>query len=138
MTNNVKSADNQQERLNPWWIVGFVDGEGCFSVSRFKNHTCKSGYQTLYEFIITQSEISRSALEAVQNYFSCGHIYINRRKDNHKTNLLRYCVRKKSDLMFEIIPLFERYSLQTNKRSQYLTFRNRLMDSESSETICQG
>jgi hypothetical protein len=29
---NVMSADNQQERLDPMWIVGFVDGEGCFYV----------------------------------------------------------------------------------------------------------
>ena len=26
------SADNQQERLDANWIVGFVDGEGCFHV----------------------------------------------------------------------------------------------------------
>ena len=51
---NAPSAGNQQERLDPWWIVGFVDGEGCFSVSAFKNFTCKSGFQTLYEFVVTQ------------------------------------------------------------------------------------
>ena len=39
-TDNVTSADNQQERLKMiGWIVGFVDGEGCFSISVFKNRT---------------------------------------------------------------------------------------------------
>ena len=69
---NAVSAVNQQERLNPWWIVGFVDGEGCFSVSVFKNPTCKSGYQTLYEFVITQGEVSRDAMEAIKNIFVVG------------------------------------------------------------------
>ncbi len=65
-SDNAMSTDNQQERLDPWWIVGFVDGEGCFSVSRFKNATCKGGYQTLFEFVVTQGEKSKSALEAIK------------------------------------------------------------------------
>jgi len=132
------SRDNQQERLDPWWIVGFVDGEGCFSVSTFKNHTCKSGYQTLFEFVVTQGEKSKSALEAIRNYFGCGAIYINRRYDNHKYNLLRFCVRRQSDLKEKIVPFFNRYKLQSIKREQFEKFCARLLGSESSETIRQG
>jgi hypothetical protein len=34
------------ERIfNPYWVVGFVDGEGCFSVGVFKNKTLRLGYQ---------------------------------------------------------------------------------------------
>lgn len=131
------SRDNQQERLNPWWIVGFVDGEGCFSVSTFKNYTCKSGYQTLYEFVVTQGERSKSALEAIKEYFNCGHIYINRRYDNHKYNLLRYCVRRKDDLRNKIVPFFKKYRLKSTKREQFEKFCERLMALESSETIRQ-
>jgi hypothetical protein len=119
-------ADNQQERLDPWWIVGFVDGEGCFSVSTFKNHTTTSGYQTLYEFVVTQGERSRSALEAIKKYFGCGNIYINRRHDNHNYNLLRYCVRRKGDLKDKIVPFFRQHELQTTKREQFDKFCDRL------------
>lgn len=135
---NATSADNQQERLNSWWIVGFVDGEGCFSVSTFKNKTCKSGYQTLFEFVITQSETSRTAMEAIKNFFGCGHIYINRRYDNHHHNLLRYCVRKQSDLKEKIIPFFKKYPLQSAKRKQFEQFCEKLTDLESSETTRQA
>ena len=124
---NAMSAVNQQERLNPWWIVGFVDGEGCFSVSVFKNPTCKSGYQTLYEFVITQGEISRDAMEAIKNYFGCGAIYINRRHDNHHHNLLRYCVRRQDDLKKIIIPFFRKYPLQSIKREQFEKFCKHLL-----------
>ena len=129
---NVTSRDNQQERLNPWWIVGFVDGEGCFSVSTFKNHTCKSGYQTLFEFVVTQGERSKSAIEAIKIYFDCGEIYINRRHDNHKYNLLRYCVRRKNDLKKKIIPFFKKYKLMTTKNDQFEVFCQKLADLESS------
>ena len=136
-SDNDTSRDNQQERLDPWWIVGFVDGEGCFSVSTFRNRTCKSGYQTLFEFVVTQGEKSESALEAIKEYFNCGGIYINRRYDNHNYNLLRYCVRKQSDLKEKIIPFFQKYQLQSAKREQFERFCKRLMDKESSETIRQ-
>ena len=33
-SDNVMGADDQQERLKTvGWVVGFVDGEGCFSVA---------------------------------------------------------------------------------------------------------
>jgi hypothetical protein len=118
----VIGADNQQERLNPWWIVGFVDGEGCFSVSTFRNPTCRNGFQTLYEFVVTQGERSRSALEAIKEYFGCGSIYINRRYDNHNFDLLRYCVRRQDDLKNIIVPFFRKYQLHTTKKAQFKKF----------------
>lgn len=134
---NDSSADNQQGRLNPWWIVGFVDGEGCFSVSRFRNLTCKDKTQTLFEFVITQGESSISVMYAIQKYFKCGHIYPNRRYDNHHENLLRYCVRRQSDLKKIIIPFFNKYPLQSAKRFKYEIFKERLLGLEPSETTRQ-
>ena len=131
-------AENQQERLSPWWIVGFTDGEGCFSVSTFRNRTCKSGFQTLYEFVITQSEESRSALEAIKEYFGCGNIYINHRYDNHNHDLLRYCVRRQDDLRNKIIPFFKKYRLQTIKHIQFELFCKKIKETESSHTIRQA
>ena len=75
------------------WIVGFVDGEGCFSVSKFKNPTTSSGYQLFPEFVVTQGAKNRKSLELLKKYFRCGNIYINRRHDNHQEHLYRYCVR---------------------------------------------
>ena len=61
---NGLSRDNQQERLKTiGWIVGFVDGEGCFSVSVFKNKTTKNGWQIFPEFVVTQGEKSISTLQ---------------------------------------------------------------------------
>lgn len=113
---NVSGRDNQQERLiTVGWIVGFVDGEGCFSVSVFKNKTTKNGWQIFPEFVVTQGEKSLEALKIIKNYFKCGEIYINHRYDNHTENLYRYCVRNIHDLKDKIVPFFESNSLKTAK-----------------------
>ena len=69
-TKNASSADNQQERLRiSSWIVGFVDGEGCFSVSIFKNRTTRSGFQVMPEFVVTQGQKSLDVLETIKDFF---------------------------------------------------------------------
>ena len=116
-------ADNQQGRLNPWWIVGFVDGEGCFSISIFKNVTTKLGIQVFPEFVVTQGAKSLTAINNLKDYFGCGKIYLNSRKDNHKEPLYRYCVRSFADLQEKIIPFFDKYPLQTYKYQDFLIFK---------------
>jgi hypothetical protein len=117
------SADNQQERLAlANWIVGFVDGEGCFSVSIFKNRTSKHGFQVMPEFVVTQGQKSLSSLEEIKDFFDCGSIFINRRYDNHKENIYRYCVRSLKDLHEIIIPFFKQNQLRTYKVNDFTIF----------------
>ncbi len=122
LSENQFRADNQQGRLNPWWIVGFVDGEGCFSVSIFRNNTTKLGYQVFPEFVVTQGAKSLSVLEDLQAFFECGKIYENRRTDNHRENLYRYCVRSLVDIATKIVPFFEEYPLLTAKNNDFRVF----------------
>ncbi len=49
-------ADNPQERLDAKWIVGFVDGEGCFHVAINKIPEMSLGWQVLPEFRVVQHE----------------------------------------------------------------------------------
>ena len=120
---NASNADNQQERLRmSSWIVGFVDGEGCFSVSIFKNKTSKSGFQVMPEFVVTQGEESLSVLEEIKGFFQCGLIFINRRYDNHKENIYRFCVRSFKDLDEKIIPFFKQNQLKTQKIKDFELF----------------
>ena len=122
MSNNSIGAENQQGSLDPNWIVGFVDGEGCFSVSFVRNKTTRFGYQIFVEFVITQGEKSLHVLENVQEHFGCGKIYRNARHDNHREDLYRYCVRSINDHATKIIPFFENYPLQTAKRDDFDSF----------------
>lgn len=120
---NVFGAGNQQERSKiEWWIVGFTDGEGCFSVSMIKNKTTKTGWQIFPEFVVTQGEKSLSSLQAIQNYFGCGRIFINKRYDNHNENLYRFCIRSIKDLHEKIVPFFKTHQLLTAKQNDFAIF----------------
>ena len=118
---NASSADNQQEK-QIGWIVGFVDGEGTFSVSIHRNSTSKLGWQVLPEFVITQGAKSLACLEEIKVYFQCGQIYRNKRYDNHKEDLFKYCVRSRKDLETVIIPFFTNNVLKTAKAEDFNKF----------------
>src|SRR5689334_19412753 len=116
-------ADNQQERLKTvGWIVGFVDGEGCFSVAIQRCPVLKLGWQVFPEFVVTQGARSRSVLESLQQFFNCGRIHINRRHDNHKEHLYRFCVRAVKDLREKVIPFFKENKLRTAKQNDFELF----------------
>ena len=120
------SADNQQESLKTiGWIVGFVDGEGCFSVSIFRNPTAKTktGWQIFSEFVVSQGESSRKSLNKIMRYFKCGYIIVNKRKDNHHEHMLKYCVRSINDLREKIIPFFDKHQLVTRKNKDFKIFK---------------
>ena len=119
----LSDADNQQERLKTiGWIVGYVDGEGCFSVSLIKNYKTKFGWQVFPEFVVTQGEKSLYSLKFLKRFFGCGKIFVNRRHDNHKENIYRYCIRSLNDLNSIIVPFFKLYKLKTAKKNDFEKF----------------
>ncbi len=116
-------TNNQQERLNTgFWISGFVDGEGCFTVSIIKNSTTKFNKQIFPEFVITQGGKSLEALKEVQKFFKGGSIVLNKRHDNHRVDLYKFCVRSVTELHDKIIPFFRQFPLRTSKRKDFVIF----------------
>jgi hypothetical protein len=96
----VSGAGNQQERLiQIGWVIGFVDGEGCFSIGfvrqpdRNGRKGYKTGYQVAHEFAVTQGARSVSCLHELRDFFDVGGVVANWRYDNHKEHLYRYVVR---------------------------------------------
>jgi hypothetical protein len=122
-SDNPSGADNQQERPGiEQWIVGFVDGEGCFSISVVRNASCRLGWQVQHEFSVTQASSSRVALELLQREFECGTVIENRRHDNHREALLRFSVKRRTDLVSRVVPFFEEHPLRTAKRADFKRF----------------
>ncbi|TSC77490.1 MAG: Homing endonuclease LAGLIDADG/HNH [Parcubacteria group bacterium Gr01-1014_29] len=121
---NASGADNQQERLKTaYWISGFTDGEGCFSIALIRNSTTRFGKQVFPEFVVTQGAKSLPALRKVKDFFGCGNIFINKRYDNHNEHLYRYCVRSISELNMKIIPFFDQFQLYTYKHKDFKIFK---------------
>lgn len=121
---NLSGAVNQQERPGfEQWVVGFVDGEGCFSISVVKNAGCRLGWQVQHEFSVSQAEPSRAILNELIEFFGCGAVIENNRYDNHHYRMLRYSVKRRYDLTERIIPFFEAQPLLTAKRADFEAFR---------------
>ena len=103
--------------LTAQWIVGFVDGEGCFHVGINQNQAMTLGVQVLPEFTVVQHEVDEQVLHGLKEYFGCGVVRVN-----HGTRL-SYRVRGQANLRDRIIPFFEKHKLKTRKRVDFEKFR---------------
>ncbi len=103
--------------LEAQWIVGFVDGEGCFHVSINRHEEMTAGFQVLPEFTVVQHEKDVQVLHALKAYFGCGVV-----RKNHGDRMA-YRVRGLNHLLEIIIPFFEKHELKTKKRLDFLKFR---------------
>jgi hypothetical protein len=67
---NPSGADNQQERLfTSDWLVGFVDGEGCFSCPIFRSPSMRLGWQVQPTLAVVQGVSSRAVMEEMVDFF---------------------------------------------------------------------
>jgi hypothetical protein len=107
--------------LDAQWIVGFVDGEGCFHVGISRHEEMKLGYQVLPEFTVVQHERNVQVLHALKGYFGCGVV-----RRNHGDRMA-YRVRNHEHLWVKVVPFFEAHALKTSKRIDFLRFRRVLL-----------
>ncbi len=117
--NKVLGADNQQERLDASWIVGFVDGEGCFHISINKIPKMSLGWQVLPEFRIVQHEKDDTVLYQIKDYFDFGGVKVNR-SDHHGIRK-EFRARGLKNLN-KIVAFFMKYKLKTSKRKDFEIF----------------
>ena len=114
---NPPGADNQQETkespLDPNWICGFVDGEGCFSVAIHRNPFVRRtrGWQLGAVFQVTQHEGKRGVLERLAGTFGCGAV----RSKGPRSSVLVYSVSSLHDLEERIIPFFRAHPLHVKQ-----------------------
>jgi len=101
--------------LNPWFITGFSDGDGTFSLVIRISKTYKIGYRVVpvYSVCAKNSTENILLLKSIQNYFSgIGHIYSS-------GNISRFEVHKLEEHKI-IRKHFEQYPLQSTK---YIYFK---------------
>jgi len=129
MTNhgdNLSGADNQQGRptrpLTPEYIAGFVDGEGCFSVSIRPHPTVRYGTGWLIGpcFQVYQHRANVGILESIRGYFGCGRIAAK----GPNSSVITYSVYRRNDLESVIVPFFDTYPLLSAKQEDFLKFRD--------------
>ena len=71
----MRKGQIQREKLHPQYVIGFIDGEGSFSVSINKHKTLKSGVEVKAEFEIELRADDREILERIMETIGSGIIY---------------------------------------------------------------
>jgi len=109
--------------LNPDWVVGFVDGEGCFFVGVQRNPTVRIGYQVIPEFRVVQHARDLDVLHALKRFFGFGRVC-----RNHDERW-EFRVRRLEHLR-EVARFFSEHQLRTKKRVDASKFKDvlRMMD----------
>ncbi len=102
--------------LSADWVVGFVDGEGCFHVSLNRHPEMTAGYQVLPEFVVVQHERDQQVLMALKRFFKAGVV-----RSNHGD---RCCLRiRKLESLQQVCDFFSRHPLRTKKSVDFVKFR---------------
>ena len=115
--------------LHAQWVVGFVDGEGCFHIGISRNSNMTLGVQVLPELTVVQHEVDVQVLHGLKDYFGCGVV-----RKNHGRRMC-YRVRGQQNLMEKIIPFFEKHQLKTRKRIDFAKFRKVVRWMENGEHL---
>lgn len=118
-----KSANENRDNklyseINPYYITGFTDAEGCFSVLYRRNKKLKIGWRLEVSFQIHLHKKDRELLKRIRAALGgVGEVY-----DSGSKGVL-YIVRSPLDLASAIIPHFEKYPLITKKREDFELFK---------------
>lgn len=100
---------------DPHWLVGFVDGEGCFFV-RIQKSKVSLGESVLLKFVITQHVRDLRLIRSLENTFGCGRVEISNK------GWAYYIVTVFSDILNNIKPFFDQYPLQGVKQKNFDDF----------------
>ena len=98
------------------WIVGFIDGEGCFHVGISKHVELRFKYQILPELTVVQHKRDIDLLHKLRSAMECGIVRVNHGD--------RYCwrVRHLKNLAEIIVPFFEKHNLKSKKAVDFHKF----------------
>lgn len=107
-----KEFDINPKTINPYWMAGFTDAEGCFFVIIQENkvkglHQIKLGYQ------VSQHVRDTSLIKSFKEFFECG------RTEPCGRSGISFRVTKIKDLREKIIPFFDKYLILGSKSKDY-------------------
>jgi hypothetical protein len=117
VSDNPIGADNQQETrsagLDPGWVVGFTDGEGCFSVSIHQNELARptGGWHIQPTFQVSQHEDHEGILTDLRDFFGCGMV----RGKGSRSSVKVFVVHSTIQLSKTVIPFFEAHPLRIKR-----------------------
>lgn len=111
----IKQFSNNEIIINPWWVTGFIDGEGSFIISLFKNKGIV-GWEVKLIFQVELHKNDIKLTEDVKNFFETGKIYEKREQS------AQFRIESQKKLL-RIIDHFDKFPLRTQKHADYKLFK---------------
>ena len=111
---------HSKNSLNPYYVAGFVDGEGCFCVSVSKHKTLKHRIEVRPQFEIELRGDDADILEKIRKMIGCGTIYTLDYERYKWAPHAKLKVSNIADLKQKVIPFFNRYPLQAKKARNFM------------------
>jgi len=102
----------------PEYITGYIDGEGCFTVTFNVRKKATLGWELRPSFSVSQNEDRRQVLDIIREYFGCGYI---RRDYADKT--VKFEIRDHFDLTNRVISHFDKFPLLSKKQKDLELFK---------------
>ena len=100
--------------LDPWYVSGLADGEGCFCVSLAVRRKLRTGIEVRPSFALSLNERDLGLIMDLQTFFGCGWI-----RESKGDRTFKYEVRSIDDLVARIIPHFELHPLRGVKARSF-------------------
>ena len=113
----------QREKLNPHYVVGFIDGEGSFSISIGKHKTLKRGYEVRPEFEVELRKDDQEILERILITVGAGRIYDLSYERYGWYPHAKYKITSIWDMKDYLFPFLDAYPPQAKKGKSYRLFR---------------
>lgn len=101
----------------PSYIFGYVDGEGCFTVSISPRPTLLVGWEVRPSISVSQNEDRSEVLRKIQKYFACGTL-----RPDRSDRTLKWETRCLSMINERIVPHFRNYPLLSGKQNDFELF----------------
>jgi hypothetical protein len=113
-----QDAGSQVDRVHlPSYISGYVDGEGCFTVSISPRPTLLVGWEVRPSLSVSQNADRSQVLLEIQMYFGCGTI-----RPDRSDKTLKWEVRSLPLIAERVIPHFRHYPMRSSKQKDFELF----------------
>jgi hypothetical protein len=108
-------------KLNPYYLDGLVDGEGCFSVTFNRHKNNRIEIRLIFEIELREDD--KEILVRVKKTLKCGNLYyLNYERYSKWKPHYKYKVSNLADITQKVIPFFNRYPLQAKKKKSFELF----------------
>jgi hypothetical protein len=106
-----------ERALDPWYVSGLAEGEGCFCVSFAVRPKLRTGLEARPSFSLSLNERDRELLSGLMQFFGCGWV-----RESRLDRTFKYEVRSVTELKDQIVTHFEQYPLRGAKAKSFAGF----------------